>query len=78
MINLYNADTGELIGTLSEQELKFLNDNLEEESAEDQDYYIGAPTVDYLQDNGAGKNLLALLRQAMGENQEVTIRWSRG
>ncbi len=78
MINLYNGDTGELIGTLSEEELKFLNDNLEEESAEDRDYYIGAPTVDYLQDNGAGANLLALLRRAMGSNPDVTIRWSRG
>lgn len=77
MINLYNADTGELVGSLTEEELKFLNDNLEEESAADQDYYIGAPTVDYLQDNGAGANLLALLRQAMGGNPDVTIRWSR-
>ena len=78
MINLYNGDTGELIGTLTEEELKSLTDNLEEESAEDRDYYIGAATVDYLQDNGAGANLLALLRQAMGSNPDVTIRWSRG
>ncbi len=77
MINLYNADTGELVGTLTDVELRFLNDNLEEESAEDQDYYISAATVDYLQDNGASANLLSLLRRAMGENQDVTIRWSR-
>ncbi len=77
MINLYNADTGELVGTLTDVELRFLNDNLEEESAEDQDYYISAATVDYLQDNGAGANLLSLLRRAMGGNQDVTIRWSR-
>jgi hypothetical protein len=77
MINLYNAETGELVGTLTDAELRFLNDNLEEESAEDRDYYISAATVDYLQDNGSGANLLSLLRQAMGENQDVTIRWSR-
>ncbi len=77
MINLYNADTGELVGTLTEAELKFLIDSLEEESAEDQDYYVGVATVDYLRDKGADAGLLDLLRRAIGENQDVTIRWSR-
>lgn len=74
---LYNNETGELLGEISETELSSLTNLLEEESAEDRDYYIMADTIDYLQANGADAMLVALLRKAVGNQDGVEIRWSR-
>jgi len=40
MPKLYNATTGAELGEITDEQLEFLQDQLEEESAEDQDYYI--------------------------------------
>ena len=39
MIDLFNNDTNQLIGSITDAELKVLVDRLEEESETDQDYY---------------------------------------
>jgi hypothetical protein len=49
--------------------LQFLIDELEEESATDQDYYIDAMTIDMLQQDGGEANLIALLRNALGARE---------
>ena len=50
---IYNNESGDLLGEITEIELSSLTSLLEEESAEDRDYYIMADTVDYLETNGA-------------------------
>ena len=45
MIDLYNAATNQLLGTITDADLKVLVDALEEESAQDQDYYIDTATI---------------------------------
>ena len=77
MIDIYNNDTNELIGTITEADLKVLVDHLEEESAEDQDYYIDAATIDVIGDGQATEHLLAVLRKALGGADGVEIRWQR-
>jgi processive 1,2-diacylglycerol beta-glucosyltransferase len=77
MINLYDANTGALLGHVSEQQLQFLIDQLEEEYQEDQDYAFTSMTIDYLQGQGAGQELVSLLRRALGDKDEISIRWSR-
>jgi hypothetical protein len=77
MIDLYNADTNALIGSITDQDLKVLVDALEEESSEDQDYYITAETIDVIGDGKATEHLLTLLRKALGEAEGVEIRWQR-
>ena len=77
MIQLYDKDTGAPLGALTEEQLQFLADQLEEESPEDQDYYINAPTLDAFEEAGADPALLALLREALGEREEMEIRWTR-
>ncbi len=52
-------------------------DELEEESGEDQDYYINETTVDLFEEGGAGKALVKLLRGAFNGRAEMEIRWSR-
>jgi hypothetical protein len=77
MIRLYNSDTGEKMGEITDDHLQFLIDHLEEESLEDQDYYLQRGTVEMLADQGADAHLLAVLRKALGDGEGVEIRWSR-
>jgi processive 1,2-diacylglycerol beta-glucosyltransferase len=77
MIDLFNADTNELLGSITEPDLQVLTDGLEEESSEDQDYYITADTIDVLGDGRASDHLLELLRAALGSKEGVEIRWTR-
>ena len=77
MIDLYNANTNELLGSMTEADLKVLTDALEEESEQDQDYYITAATIDFVADGRASDHLVGLLRRALGTAEGVDIRWSR-
>ncbi len=77
MIQLTDKDTGAALGTISEQQLQYLIDQLEEESSEDQDYYINETTVDLFEQRGADKALVSLLRSALKGRTEMEIRWSR-
>ena len=77
MIDLYNAATNQLLGSITEADLKVLVDGLEEESPQDRDYYIDAATIDLLGDGRATDHLLGLLRRALGSSEGVEIRWQR-
>jgi len=77
MIDVYNAATNELVGSITEADLQVLVGGLEEESPQDQDYYIDAATIDLLGDGRATDHLLGLLRKALGTSDGVEIRWQR-
>jgi len=77
MIDLYNASTNRLLGHITESDLKVLQDALEEEGVNDQDYYITAPTIDVIADGKATEHLVHLLRAALGTAEGVDIRWER-
>ena len=77
MIDVYNCDTNELIGSITEADLKVLVDQLEEESSEDQDYYIDKATIEYMADGRPSDHLLNLLRGALGSGDGIEIRWQR-
>jgi hypothetical protein len=77
MIHLYNAATDAYIGVITEEQFEFIKADLEEESSEDQDYYINQVTVDWLESQGADHELIDLLREALGELDEMDIRWER-
>ena len=77
MIDLYNQETNQLIGSITEADLKVLQDALEEESSEDQDYYIDRATIDVIGDGRATEHLLNLLRDALGSDDGVDVRWER-
>jgi 3-methyladenine DNA glycosylase AlkD len=78
MTKLYDKETGRLLGTLKEEQLRFLIDQLEEESSDDTDYYINKATVEMLVQAGADPELVALLQQGLGEREEMEIRWEEG
>ena len=77
MIDLYNAATNTLLGSITEPDLQVLVDALEEESLQDQDYYIDAATIDLIADGKATEHLVHLLRGALGSAEGVDIRWTR-
>lgn len=77
MITVYDADTNANLGTITDAQLKFLIDQLEEESTTDQDYWINADEVDIFESKGAEPALVAFLRKALGKRDEMTIRWQR-
>ena len=77
MPQLYIEATNQVLGEVSEAELKTLFDNLEEESLADTDYYITADTIDFLEARGADAKLVALLREAIGGEDGIDIRWKR-
>jgi processive 1,2-diacylglycerol beta-glucosyltransferase len=75
MIKLHNKLTGREIAEITEEQLQFLMDNLEEESEEDYDYYINRTTLEMLERNGADASLLASLRAAIGDREDIEIEW---
>ena len=77
MIELYNKQTNALIGSITEHGLQTLVDGLEEESADDRDYYITQATIGLLGDGKATDHLLELLRTALGSAEGVEIGWRR-
>ena len=77
-VTLYDNDSDAVIGTISESDLKFLIDNLEEETSDDQDYYLRPETVALLEERGGSDELIQLLRSALGDREGLEIRWQRG
>jgi hypothetical protein len=75
MITLFDKQTNRRIGEISEGELQFLIDELEEENRHDQDYYIDAATIDYFVTRHATAHLVTLLREALGLEEGFEIRW---
>ena len=77
MIEIRDKETGKPLGTISETQLQFLIDNLEEEYVEDMDYYINQITLDMFEERGIDAGLLKLLRDALGTREDMEIVWSK-
>lgn len=77
MVALFDSETNQPIGQISEEQLRFLIDHLEEESAEDRDYYISQDEIDVLEESGADGGLVQLLRTALAGREGVEIRYVR-
>jgi hypothetical protein len=72
---LKRLDTGDDIGNITDKQLAFLVEQLEEEHDEDKDYFVDRHTLELLSDNGADPDLLALLEKGMGDDDEMDIAW---
>ena len=78
MITLRDKDSGNVIGSITESDLKILIDALEEESSKDQDYYVDAATLAKIkEDTPYSVNAVALLQSALGDREGMEIVWSR-
>ena len=77
MIDLYIKGTNELLGSITETELQYLEDSLEETSDEDRDYFVDQATIDLLADGRATDHLVHLLKKAVGSGEGVEIQWKK-
>jgi hypothetical protein len=75
--HLQNAETSEPVGDLTDAQLQFLIDELEEDPDDPQSYYITAPTIDLLRTAGIDTDVAGLLERALGEREGVLVRWSQ-
>ncbi len=75
MLRLYDNATGASIGAITEDNLRFLIDHLEEESDDDQDYYLNEATLDLFEKGGADTGFVSQLRSALNGRAEMEIRW---
>ncbi|MCA9675586.1 MAG: galactosyldiacylglycerol synthase [Kofleriaceae bacterium] len=75
MPRLYRVDNGDTIGQITDDQLKFLVDQLEEEHDLDQDYYIDRDTLELLSDNGGDPELLAMIEKALGDDDQIDLAW---
>jgi len=60
----------EIVGTLTEGQLDFLMENLEEEFEEDEEYFLDSDTVGYLKEQGADGKLVDILEKALAGTQD--------
>lgn len=77
MVRLYEVGTNRLCGTLSERQFEILADALEEEDLEDGECALSLETIDLLEDQGVEPDLLDILRAALDDKPEVSIRCER-
>lgn len=77
MINIYDKQNGLFLGEITEADLKFLQDQLEEESELDTDYYIDADTVAQMEAEGAQESLKKVLQKALLGKDGAEISWAR-
>ncbi len=75
MIALYDSESGAKVGRISEAQLGALMAWMEEESETDRDYYVSADALDLMEEGGVDPTLVEALRQALGNRQEMDIRY---
>jgi processive 1,2-diacylglycerol beta-glucosyltransferase len=73
-----DAQSGQPIARLTEDQLAWLGRHLELESSTDTDYYLDRATLEMLDREGGDPALVAALRAALGAREGIDVRWSRG
>jgi hypothetical protein len=77
MIELRDKADGRVVGSITDEQLQFMMDQLEEESAADTDYCINQTTLEMFVERGIDLQLLAILRNALGDREDMEIEWVR-
>ena len=75
MYRLMDIEHDNEVGVITEDQVQFLIDNLEEEGFEDQDYYIDPESVSFLAENGCDEELLTMLTDALEGRVNIDVRY---
>jgi hypothetical protein len=78
MPRLIRLDTGDAIGEITDKQLAFLVEQLDEDHDEGEDYYVDRETLELLGDNGADPELVVMLEKAIGDDDSMDIAWDDG
>jgi len=77
MIELFNKENESSLGSITEEQFKFLSKHLEEEGSLDEDYYLDGSTLDYLKEQGMDPELTQLLEKALGSAESLEIMYKK-
>jgi hypothetical protein len=72
---LYIKDSGQVLGTITGDQLDELIDLLEEEDSGDNDYYVDGDVLAFHEEEGVDEALLALIRPHVTAEDGVEIAW---
>jgi len=75
MIKVFDNDTDADLGTISDEQLEFLVEELVEESLDDYTYSINQAAIGALEAHGGDPALIALLRRALGTRTSMELRY---
>ena len=75
LYQLIDAADGRVLGTVTDEQVQHLADSLEEDSLDDQDYYVNLDTVEMLVERNVDQGLVAVLKAALGDRDEMDITW---
>ena len=75
MIKLYDNDTEADLGSITDQQLEFLLEELMEESLDEYTYNINPAEIASLEAHGAEPELVDLLRRALGTRTSMELRY---
>lgn len=73
MIELFDKESNKFLGEISDEEMKFLADKLEEETEGDEDYYFDVDVLEYLKEGGLSPRLEQVLIEALGTQPGIEI-----
>ena len=72
---LIDLEHDQEIGIITEDQVQFLIENLEEGGIEDQDYFIDEETYDFLAEIGCEEELLEMLAENLDGKDSIDIRY---
>ena len=75
MVRLFDNDSDDEIGSISESQLDDLQEELIEESLDGNCYNISSAVLDSLELNGIDRPVIALLRTALGVRGSMELRF---
>jgi hypothetical protein len=75
MVRIYDNDNESEIGTITEAQLDFLQEELVEESIDAYTFGVSAAAIDGLEMNGGDEALIAMLRRALGARSSMELRF---
>ena len=75
MPRVYRIDTDTNIGEISDEVLAQIVKQLEDEHAQDDEYFIDRETLELLSDNNIDPEVVAKLEKALGDDDDMTIAW---
>jgi hypothetical protein len=75
MYRLIDIAGNQELGIITEEQVQFLIDNLEEEGIEAQDYFVDHDTLDFLEESSCDEELLQMLTEALEWRESIDIRY---
>ena len=75
MVRIYDNDNETEIGSITEAQLDFLQEELVEESIDACTFDLSGGAIDGLEMNGGDATLIAMLRRALGARSSMELRF---